>query len=332
MPDETVLGGRFTLSGNALYLYRSAGRDTGRLSATADWKLPLTTPGGHQMTLFASLRGDAYYTTDSTPGADPQTTGRILPLAGVEWRYPLVRTDWGWKQIIEPIVQVIGAPYGGNPIEVPNEDSGSFEFDEANLFSLNKFPGLDRWESGPRVNAGFRAAAYFDEGYVEAIIGESFRFRDDSAFTQQSGLRGQQSDFVGRFIIQPTDAIRIVNRFRINQQNYNFERNEVYAEANDPAWYLFRAGYVLLEPDPALPGQREEVNLLGSFKTIDNFWIRGSGRRDLSGDQMIESKFGVAYEDDCAEFGIDFRRRFTRDRDIEPASSVQFTFRLKGVN
>lgn len=332
VPDETVLGGRFSFSANGLFIYRSEGQDTSRVSATASWKLPLTTEGGHLLTLFANVRGDAYYVTDTTPGADAVTVSRFLPWAGVEWRYPLVRTDWGWKQVIEPIVQVIGAPYGGNPAEIPNEDSGSFEFDETNLFSFNKFPGLDRWETGPRVNAGVRAAAYFDDGFVEAIIGESFRLHEDDAFTVESGLRGQQSDFVGRFTIQPTSDIRIVNRFRINQQDYSFERNEVYAEASDPDWYLFRAGYVLLEPDPLLPDQREEVNFLGSFRAIDNFWLKGSGRRDLAGDQMIESKFGLSYQDDCAEFGVDFRRRFTRDRDIEPASSVLFTFRLKGVN
>lgn len=332
VPDETVLGGRFSLLGNALYLHRTEGQDTARLSATAAWKLPITTSGGHLLTMFANVRGDAYYVTDSAPGADAETITRFLPWAGVEWRYPLVRTDWGWKQVIEPIVQVIGAPYGGNPDEIPNEDSGSFEFDETNLFSFNKFPGLDRWETGPRINAGVRAAAYFDEGFVEAIIGESFRLHEDDSFTQESGLRGEQSDYVGRLTIQPTSSMRVVHRFRINQEDYSFERNEVYAEAADPEWYLLRAGYLLLEPDPALPEQREEVNVLGSIRAIDNFWLRGSGRRDLADDQMIESKFGLAYEDDCAEFGVDFRRRFTRDRDIEPASSVLFTFRLKGVN
>ena len=332
VPDETVLGGRVALLGNALYLHRTEGQDTARLSATASWKLPLTTDGGHLITLFANVRGDAYYVTEATPGADAETITRGLTWGGFEWRYPLVRTDWGWKQVIEPIVQVIGAPYGGNPPEIPNEDSGAFEFDETNLFSFNKFPGLDRWESGPRVNAGFRAAAYFDEGFVEAIVGESFRLHEDDSFTEESGLRGQRSDYVGRLTLQPTNDVRVVHRFRINQQDYSFERNEVYAEASDPEEYLLRAGYVLLEPDPALPEQREEVNLLGSVRTIDNIWLRGSGRRDLAGDQMIESKFGVYYEDDCAEFGVDFRRRFTRDRDIEPASSLLFTFRLKGVN
>jgi LPS-assembly protein len=332
VPDETVLGGRVALLGNALYLHRTEGQDTARLSATASWKLPLTTDGGHLITLFANVRGDAYYVTEATPGADAETITRGLTWGGFEWRYPLVRTDWGWKQVIEPIVQVIGAPYGGNPPEIPNEDSGAFEFDETNLFSFNKFPGLDRWESGPRVNAGFRAAAYFDEGFVEAIVGESFRLHEDDSFTEESGLRGQRSDYVGRLTLQPTNDVRVVHRFRINQQDYSFERNEVYAEASDPEEYLLRAGYVLLEPDPALPEQREEVNLLGSVRTIDNIWLRGSGRRDLAGDQMIESKFGVYFEDDCAEFGVDFRRRFTRDRDIEPASSLLFTFRLKGVN
>ncbi len=333
VPDETVLGGRFSLAGNLLYLHRGEGQDTARVSSTASWKLPLTTTGGHLLTFFANLRADGYHVTDTgMSGTEEETVGRVLPWAGVEWRYPLVRTDWGWRQIIEPIVQVIGAPYGGNPDEIPNEDSASFEFDETNLFSFNKFPGLDRWETGPRVNAGVRAAAYFDDGFVEAILGESFRFHEDNAFTEQSGLRNQQSDYVGRLTVQPDGNVRIVHRFRIDQSAFRFERNEVYAEAFDPDVYSFRAGYVLLEPDPLLPDQREEVNLAGSVQALEDIWLRASGRRDLAGDQMIESKFGISYEDDCAEFGVDFRRRFTRDRDIEPASSFLFTFRLKGVN
>jgi LPS-assembly protein len=333
VPDEKVLGGRFQLVGNALYLHRGEGRDTARVSTTASWKLPVTTTGGHLLTFFANLRADAYHVTDTgVSGTDEQTTGRVLPWAGIEWRYPLVRNDWGWKQVIEPIIQLVGAPYGGNPIEIPNEDSAAFEFDETNLFSFNKFPGLDRWETGPRVNAGVRAAAYFDEGFVEAIIGESFRFHEDDSFTEESGLRNQQSDYVGRLTIQPDNNIRLVHRFRIDQSAFRYERNEIYAEAFDADWYAFKAGYLLLEPEPLIPVQREEISLEGRIKALEYMWLRASGRRDLADEQMIESKFGISYEDDCAEFGVDFRRRFTRDRDIEPASSFLFTFRLKGVN
>jgi LPS-assembly protein len=333
VPDETVMGGRFALIGNALYLQRGEGRDTARVSSTASWKLPVTTTGGHLFTFFANLRADAYHVTDTgMTGTEEDTVGRVLPWAGAEWRYPLVRTDWGWKQIIEPIVQIVGAPYGGNPDEIPNEDSASFEFDETNLFSFNKFPGLDRWETGPRVNAGVRAAAYFDEGMIEAIVGESFRFHEDNSFMEETGLRNQQSDYVGRLTVQPDGNIRVVHRFRIDQSAFRYERNEIYAEAFEPDSYSFKAGYILLEPDPALPDQREEVALAGAIQALEDIWLRASGRKDLAGDQMIESKFGISYEDDCAEFGVDFRRRFTRDRDIEPSSSFLLTFRLKGVN
>ena len=43
-------------------------------------------------------------------------------------------------------------------------------------------------------------------------------------------------------------------------------------------------------------------------------------------------QFGIAYEDECAVFGLDLRREFTRIQDIQPATSILFTFRLKGIN
>ena len=60
--------------------------------------------------------------------------------------------------------------------------------------------------------------------------------------------------------------------------------------------------------------------------------IDAAARRNLEDDQMIESRLGIAYEDECAVFGIDFDRRFTRDRDIAPSTSLLLTFRLKGIN
>jgi len=344
VPDAPVFGGRFSLMGNLLVLQRGESdcitgpcrEDTNRLSATANWALPVTTTGGHIFTFFANLRADVYYVTGSGPLADAtDTTGRVLPLAGVEWRYPLVSTEMGFRQVLEPIVQAIVAPYGGNPNDIPNEDSASFEFDETNLFSTNKFPGGDRVETGPRMNVGLRYAAYFEDGLVEAIVGESFRLHEDDAFTQESGLRDQSSDYVGRVTLQPTNYFRLINRFRLSHDDGSFERNEIYAEAFDVDMYSLKAGYLKLAPDPSDPFDpdgREEISLDGRIRAAQYWWIDAAGRRNLEDDKMIESRFGIAYEDECAVFGIDIRRRFTRDRDIEPATSLLFTFRLKGLN
>jgi len=343
VPDAPVLGGRFSLQGNLLVLHRgqttcdpTCRRDTNRLSATATWNLPITTQDGHLITFFANLRADVYYVTETGAlGNKTETTGRALPQAGVEWRYPLVSTDGNIRQVIEPIVQAILAPYGGNPSTIPNEDSASFEFDETNLFSTNKFPGDDRVETGPRMNAGLRYAAYFQDGVAEAIVGENLRLHQDHSFSPQSGLRNRQSDYVGRVTLQPTDNFRVVNRFRINHEDFSFERNEIYAEAFDAALYSLKGGYLKLAPDPADPIDplgREEVSIDGRVRAAQFWWVDAAARRNLGNNQMVEARFGLAYEDECAVFGLDFRRDFTRDRDIAPATSLLFTYRLKGVN
>jgi LPS-assembly protein len=334
VPDEAVLGGRFQLDASLLSLYRGEGRDTTRVSATANWRKPFTTMDGQIWTIFAQVRGDLYHITDDGPLADEDNTvARFLPTGGVEWRWPFVRQDGAFRSVIEPIVQAVIAPYGGNPDEIPNEDSDSFEFDETNLFSLNKFPGLDRWESGPRVNAGVRAAQYFSgDNFVEMILGQTYRLKEDTAFSVESGLRDQQSDFVGRFTFQPMENVRLVHRFRLDQENLDYERSEVYLEAQDGDLYRFKASYVSLNEEVLVPEAREELYLDGKVQIASHWYVSALGRRDLDEDKMIEARGGIYYEDECSEFGIGVKRRFIRDRDIEPNTSVVLTFRLKGIN
>jgi LPS-assembly protein len=334
VPDDPVLGGRFQLDANLLSLYRGEGRDTTRISTTANWRSAFTTMDGQLWTVFAQLRGDVYFVNDTGPtGDENETISRFLPLGGVEWRWPFVRQDGDFRSVIEPIVQAVVAPYGGNPKGIPNEDSDSFEFDETNLFSLNKFPGLDRWESGPRVNAGLRAAQYFSgDNFVEMILGQTYRFKENNAFTLESGLRDQQSDFVGRFTFQPMENFRIVHRFRLDKETLDYERSEVYLEAQDGDLYRFKASYVSLNQEALVPEAREEFYVDGKVQVASHWFVHALGRRDLDEDKMIEARGGIYYEDECSEFGIGVKRRFIRDRDIEPNTSVLLTFRLKGIN
>jgi LPS-assembly protein len=335
VPDEPVLGGRFQMDASLLALRRGQGRDTTRMSATANWRAPFTTMDGQLWTIFAQMRGDLYFVSDNGPLADQDdTVGRFLPTGGVEWRWPFVRHDGdNFRMVIEPIVQAVVAPYGGNPDEIPNEDSDSFEFDETNLFSLNKFPGLDRWESGPRINAGLRAAAYYSgDNFVEMILGQTYRLKEDTAFSAESGLRDQQSDFVGRFTFQPLEEFRLVHRFRLDQENLDFERSEVYLETQSGDDYRFKASYVSLNEEALVPAAREELFLDGQVQFAKHWYVHAMGRRDLDEDKMIEARGGIFYEDECSQFGLGLKRRFTRDRDIEPNTSVTVTFVLKGIN
>ncbi|MBI1239696.1 MAG: LPS assembly protein LptD [Alphaproteobacteria bacterium] len=337
-PRQTLLGGRFRLDGNLMLLQRTNGPDSRRVSASAEWRRETIAETGEVFTFFASMRGDVYQTNDLNPLAlpgvrDDDVIGRFLPMVGAEYRWPWTRPVGNTSVVVEPIVQLIAAPYGGNPSEIPNEDSASFEFDDTNLFSAVKFPGLDRWESGVRANVGVRASAYFDNGgLAEVLLGQNFRLEEDDAFSFASGLGDQESDYVGRIFIEPTENFSLTHRFRLAKEDLSFQRNEIELQGRYDR-LSGGVGYTLLGDDTSGLGllAREEVRASARFNFAPFWFVQASGRRDLENDQMIESRAGIGYEDECSAFSLIFARRFTEDRDAEPSTAILFNIRLKAL-
>lgn len=337
--DDAFWGGEVALDGSVLALQRSDGLDTQRLSAGVTWTRPEILENGMAITFFAHARGDVYRVTDADPLLNPglgdnDVLARVSGYVGAELRWPFVRlTETGYTQIIEPIVQVIGAPYGNGPDGIPNEDSLSLEFDDTNLFNAVKFTGLDLIESGPRANIGLRYAEFFPGGgSLEVLAGFQARLDDDPAFLGSTGLGETQSDYVSRISVTPWEGLTIVNRLRLDKDDFSVRRNEVYIQGTG-SWYEIDASYLKLESDPSLTGlgPREEVNVLSRIYVSEYWSAIGGVRRDLEGSQMIESRFGVAYEDECSYFEFGFRRRYTRDRDAEPATTFILSVRLKAL-
>ncbi len=72
---------------------------------------------------------------------------------GCELRWPWVASGpRGVGHVIEPIAQFVISPT--DTPDLPNEDSTLVEFDEGNLFALNRFAGSDARERGVRANLG----------------------------------------------------------------------------------------------------------------------------------------------------------------------------------
>ncbi len=168
IPTTNVLGGQFRFDLNSVALGRSQGPDSGRATAELNWKLPFVFAGGQLWTLVADARGDFYHVTNNdllnfpTVPAVAKDFERGIPYVALDWRWPFIKQgDNGRSYIIEPLAQIIGQPYGGNPTGLPIEDSASLEFDDNNIFSFNQLPGYDLVESGPRANVGVLATALF---------------------------------------------------------------------------------------------------------------------------------------------------------------------------
>ena len=342
MIDYTAAGhpGRYgetvTVDANLLALTRNEGVDSWRVSSTAEWRLPYTAPMGDVYVLTASLRGDGYIVSGVEDADDPSGpsvdgfVGRILPRVSLDWRFPFVAHGDRARYLVEPVVTTVVAPYGGNSDRIPNEDSLSFEFDDTNLLDATRFPGLDRWEGGPRVSYGVRLGAYGARSTATAMIGQTARAHDDETFDERSGLGDSPSDYVGRIALAMPNIV-LNERFRADRRSLSLRRNEVGLTLG-PEDLQIAVGYVYLSPELSSEdlGRREELTIAGRARLNKAWSATASSRHDLSDPGgLLLSSVGLVYECDCMNISIDFTRRLTSDRDVPASSSVTLRVRLR---
>ncbi len=335
LPDQ-YLGGRVGFSANAMVLEREIGAKSRRISSTLSWERRDTTRNGFVLHSFANLRGDVYSVDDvpnpAFPGTnfESATIARGLPTIGVEWSYPLIRADGGTRQVIEPIAQLIYSPNVGNSVEIPNEDSLSFEFDDTNLFSDNRYTGLDQWETGARANVGFRYSIFTaDGGQASAMFGQSFRVEDNDNLAASTGLRDQSSDYVGRIMVSPSKDYMAVYRFRIDDERYKIRRNEVSLMGREGP-VMAELGYAYFAADQTLTFQPREEIYAGTVVSLNEYWrVFGQVRHDLANSRSVSNRIGIGYEDECIDVSLGFSQSFYSDRDIEPDRAVVLRLTLK---
>jgi LPS-assembly protein len=85
---------------------------------------------------------------------------------------------------------------------------------------------------------------------------------------------------------------------------------------------------VKLAPALGLPA-REEVNTQVDVNFYQNWQGFAAIRRDLIAGQMLDTEFGIGYEDECLGISVAYRRKFTSDRDLPPSTSVILRINLK---
>ncbi|MBE7637013.1 LPS assembly protein LptD [Sneathiella sp. P13V-1] len=339
--EPNKYGSRFNFDLDGLVLFRSEGQDTNRISASAGWHLPYTSPSGQLINLDAKLRGDLYYTRDQLadpfdPNSDTsdEFTGRVIPSLSLKWSYPFVRQAGKVRQTIEPIVEAVWSEAFGSD-DTPNEDSLSFEFDDTNLFGTNRHVGLDEVEEGIRVNYGMNFGFYGENGgYTSLMIGQSVFESNNTGFSEGSGLEQQLSDYVTRLEIQPSEFFKLTHRTRIDQDDFSFSRNEVdLFLGTDENW--LNVSYLNLADDQVLTGiqSQHQIDLKGRVKFAEYWSTYGGYIRDLEDDGgSIEARLGIEYLDECFGFALEAKKTFTRDRDVEPSTSIGFKIRLLPFN
>ncbi len=349
--DDPVLGGKVQLQANTLSLIRNDGQDTQRAFAGARWDLRTLTGFGQVVTFTGLARGDVYNTNDTLStltavyrGNEGWTT-RGVATAAVDIEWPFVGEAFGGTQVLKPRVQIVASPSIRN-LAVPNEDARAIDLEDSNLFALNRFAGYDRVEDGTRVTWGVDWELTKPGWRIKTNVGQSFRLTNgqQEIFPDGTGLSERVSDFVGRTEVRYRNFLSFTHRFRIDKDNLAVRRNEIDATIGSQRNYV-ELGYLRLNRDIQTVEDlrdREEIRAAGRF-TIGRHWsVFGSGVVNLTsaaedpvfapdGFEPIRTRFGVAYSDDCIEFGATWRRDFITAGDAERGNSFQVFFALRNL-
>lgn len=337
--EPGFLGSRFDYQINALDLVRPSGRNTRRLGATTTWAVPFTSQFGELYKITARFDGNGYWVTSRTRAGQPipatdRTVGVAEPSLTLDWRWPLVRNDGNWRQVIEPIGQAIAAPYFGRFDRIPNEDSTNVEFDDSNLFSFSRYGGRDRMESGPRANVGGQWSLYGPNGgLVSALFGQTYRLKPDRTLNREAGLGATRSDYVGRVTVSPAPWLDFIGRVRLDPDNFSARRTEVQVDGG-PTYLRGSLGYLDIDADrldTTIPARRELRASLFT-KPLEHYYLTASATRNLIGDgRWISYATGIFYTDECFETGLVFQRNNVLQGDLKPSTAINLIIRLKSL-
>ena len=289
------------------------------LMAQVAWQDQYTLPAGILVAPYLGVRGDfAEYSNTSSIGSAPASTVAYsaTPIAALDVSWPLVASTDGLTHYFTPRLQAVSRG-GSASTGITNDDAQSFVFDDSNLFSLNRFSGSDRQDTGTRVAYGFNYHADFEDGrWIDLTIGQSFHLGGTNAAglsnSSQTGT-GSGADAAASHIVlsakgQPLDTITVGAKALIDPTDASIDRAAI---ATSYSSELFSAGvdYAFQSSDmaPGVTADRHEIG--GSINVpVHDYWSVGADARfDLIAKELRTYGVNLNYDDNYTAATVYYR-------------------------
>lgn len=304
------------------------GADMQRISIGADWRKDWITAPGIVVAALGEVRLDSYGITDDAIFGGNKS--RLYGAGAVELRWPWVRAGAdGVAQVIEPVAQIVWSD-GDNSL-IPNEDSRLVEFDEANLFSLNRFPGSDVVDTGLRANLGVSWTRIDPAGWSLGVTaGRVFREVANPAFSVASGLRDTASDWLLAVSTETAGGLALAGRVIAND-GLSVTRGEVMAEYGDRDLWL-NTGYIwsIADLDESRPDPVSDLVIGGGYRITSGWSATASSRYDFTTDSYRSADFGLEFKNECLLVDLSLSRRLTSSTTVRSGTTVDLSVELLG--
>ena len=329
------------ISINSSIISKSDASNVQKLSLNSSWSKNKISSIGYVLKSSLYGRADIYRNkkTDNSKVIGKLGTHNIfraLPKFETMLSFPVIKYYKNNSILIEPIVQGILAPKGGNPDTIHNLDSIDFELSDYNLFSSNRFTGIDRIEEGSRINLGVKSTFNFNElGNLHSIIGRSWSpLNPQSEFISGTGLNKKLSNVVGNIMYDYKDFLSLGYHFRRDGLNFRSQRDTLNLEVlTKPLMAVI--DYTMIRDD-SISSQNmisEQAHISLTWDITDNWKSNISQSRDLRNTNWgnaIHSAGYLEFKNECIIIRLEASRKHQNLIDIPDTNEYSISFNLVG--
>jgi LPS-assembly protein len=328
--DDPLLGGKLGYTLHTTTLLREANSQFSRIGISADWQREWRLKNGILLGARTQVDAEYYKLSDSYTGFTGTSSSRVTPTISADIRWPLSKVIGSSTHVIEPIAQLV---WNEDSLDtVPNEDSIQVEFEETNLFSLNRFPGFDQKELGLRANVGVNYTIYNPSGWsFGATAGRVFRKNDLNQFSTASGLSGKNSDWVSAFTLRFPKTFELTNRTLFDSK-FNLSKNETSLNFIYRKWQG-EATYLRLQEDiiAGASDRRSEAALKLIYTPHDNWEYLAEWRHDFVTNSAIEGEFGLKYINECIEIDLSLSLQYAASGNVTSTKELGLRVSFVGI-
>ena len=329
------IGGVLDLETSFLASYRYSdedfdGYDNARLSFVTNWHRNWQYKNGIIVDVETKLEASQYVMRQNQTLAPNMLRLSTAPAFGIRWPFSRSMGD-GSVRLFEPRIQLAGLrSFSLKPL---NQDSTRVEFDEGNLFRLNRSPGFDQTETGPRLNIGISGVTNHKNGTNTGWkIGRVYREKDIAIFSNSSGLSGSISDWLVVGSLETTSGIELVARALVKDAGDITKTEARFIWQNSE--HEIATSHVGLSAD-IMEGRTTSLsslalnwkyNLSSNWQSISEFQL------DSAVGRLSKLNLGFNYENECVKIDFSASRRFSTSAILNDKTEFGLTIELLGFS
>ena len=325
---------KYGLASNLTVLTREDVLQYRRAMLSPEISVPINL-SGNLFTASAKVQGDLYYLKNNyhslaRDNSYDTTEVNYKPEVSLSWRLPLIKKSTYNTLMIEPMANIVFSADSKGANGIHNQDSNDAELTVNNLFISDRISGLDRNETGERINYGVKSSLFNQYGEFALTLGQGYK---EGGTNEDVEIRGfansKKSSVVGQMMYKTKKVFSLVYSFQLNESNYRNDLNQITTSFNFDR-VTFASNYLLIRKTLVNEEEKEQLNLSSEVKLSAKWRASAATTIDLATDRNISRALTLSRAGCCTIFGFSIVETNPSDL-IKPQKSYNISLSLKNL-